>query len=199
MKRLIVLALFQIVVMLGWAAQNEYVRATAPVFRIPLQPVDPYDVMRGRYFVTNPVDSSIRTGEPGVQLTAAEVERFLQGEASFNGPAQVGFCREGDSHRVSGLAKLGQQPATRSAEYWSRARYVSIQREDTTWRDDQVVSEPGYRVRIDLALDRFFLPNRASLPASENAQGWELELCHRSGLTPLPRRLLFNGQPVLRD
>ncbi len=77
MKRVVGLAAFQVVVLLGWAAQNEYVRATAPTFRIPLQPRDPYDVLRGRYFVLNPRDSSIRTGQQGVVLTVDEVQRFL--------------------------------------------------------------------------------------------------------------------------
>ena len=32
-----------------------------------------------------------------------------------------------------------------------------------------------------------------------HAEGWEVEVCHRPGLTPLPRRLLFKGQPVVGD
>ena len=199
MKRLIVLAVLQVVVILGWAAQNEYVRASAPVFRIPLRPVDPYDVLRGRYFVTNPVDSFIKTGTEGARLSTEEVERFLEGDRSFAGSALVGFCQDGDHHRVCALAKLEEHPASGSAQHWSRARHVSIHWEESAWRDGQSVSEPGYQVSLDLALDRFFLPNRISLPASENAEGWEVEVCHRPGLTPLPRRLLFKGQPVVGD
>jgi hypothetical protein len=197
MKRLISLAVFQVVVLLGWAAQNEYVRATAPTFRIPLQPRDPYDVLRGRYFVLNPRDASIKTGAEGVVLTAEEVKRFLGGETSFMGPALVGFCPQGDIHRVCALARLGE-PRDAGAQHRSRAR-LWIHWEDQVWRKGQQVPEPGYRLTIDLALDRFFLPNRATLPARENQPGWEVEVCHRPGLTPLPRRLLFKGQPVFGD
>ncbi len=197
MKRLMALAVFQVVVLLGWAAQNEYVRATAPSFRIPLQPRDPYDVLRGRYFVLNPRDASIKTGAEGVVLTAEEVKRFLGKETSFMGPAQVGFCPQGDAHRVCALAGLGE-PGDTAAQHWSRAR-LSIHWEDHVWRDGQQVPEPGYRLNVDLALDRFFLPNRSTLPARENEPGWEVEVCHRPGLTPLPRRLFFKGQPVFGD
>lgn len=198
MKRLIGLAAFQVAVLLGWAAQNEYVRATAPTFRIPLQPRDPYDVLRGRYFVLNPRDASVKTGAEGVVLTAEEVKRFLGKETSFMGPALVGFCPQGDVHRVCALANLREQPASGPAQHWSRA-HLWIRWEDHVWRSGQQVTEPGYRLNIDLALDRFFLPNRATLPARENEPGWEVEVCHRPGLTPLPRRLFFKGQPVFGD
>lgn len=199
MKRFIALAVFQVVVMLGWAAQNEYVRATAPTFRIPLEPRDPYDILRGRYFVMSPQDASIKTGAEGILLTAEEVKRFLGAETSFTDPALVGFCPQGESYRACALARVGEQPAGGSARHWSRARRLSIRWEDHTWRAGKQVPEPGYRVVIDLALDRFFLPNRVSLPAKENEPGWEVEVCHRPGLTPLPRRLLFRGQPVFGE
>ena len=198
MRRTIALAVFQVAVILVWAAQNEYVRATAPTFRIPLEPRDPYDVLRGRYFVMNPRDARIKAGEEGVRLTTDEVKRFLGPETSFSAPALVGFCPEGEVHRVCALAKRGEEPASGIAQYWSRA-HVAINWEEETWRGGQQVRDPGYRVSIDLALDRFFLPNRISLPARENEPGWEVEVCHRPGLTPLPRRLLFKGHPVLAD
>lgn len=199
MKRLIALSALQVVVMLGWAAQNEYVRATAPTFRIPLQPRDPYDILRGRYFVMNPKDASIKTGAEGILLTAEGVKRFLGAETSFTDTALVGFCPQGESYRVCALARVGERPPSGSAQHWSRARRLSIHWESQAWRDGKQVPEPGYRVAIDLALDRFFLPNHASLPARENEPGWEVEVCHRPGLTPLPRRLFFKGQPVLAE
>ncbi|HLA78999.1 MAG TPA: GDYXXLXY domain-containing protein [Vicinamibacteria bacterium] len=198
MKRLIGLAVFQVVVLLGWAAQNEYVRATAPTFRIPLQPRDPYDVLRGRYFILNPSDAAIKTGLDGVLLPAEEVKRFLGTDVAFVGTALVGFCPQEQRHRVCALARSKEPLSGKPGQYWSRAG-LTVRWEDRTWRAGKEVPEPGYRVHVDLGLDRFFLPNRAVLPARENEPGWEVEVCHRPGLTPLPRRLLFKGQPVFGD
>jgi len=197
-KRLIGLAAFQVVVLLGWAGQNELVRATAPTFRIPLRPRDPHDVLRGRYFVLNPLDSSIKTGDQGVALTAEEVKRFLGSDTSFRGPARVGFCPQEEHYRICAIARRGEALAGGSAQHWSRAD-VSVQWEESTWRAGKQIHDPGYRLDIDLALDRFFLPNRVTLPAPESDLGWELEACHRPGLSPLPKRLLFRGQQLLAD
>ena len=199
MKRLLALAAFQVLVLLGWAAQNEYVRATAPTFRIPLQPRDPFDVLRGRYFILNPKDGSVKAGADGILLTASEVKRFLSGRDSFAGVALVCFCPHGDSYRVCRLAETGAKLSDEEARYWSNARHVSITWEDVIWRNGGSVKEPGYRVEIDLALDRFFLPSRVVLPGRENAEGWEVEVCHRPGQTPLPRRLFFNGKAALAE
>jgi hypothetical protein len=193
-----VLAAIQVIALLGWAAQNEYVRATAPTFRVPLQPRDPFDVLRGRYFVMNPKDSSVRAGADGVLLSEQEVGRFLGAERSFAGVARVGFCPQGESQRVCALARLGEPLIGSPARFWSRAT-LEIHFQRSTWRGGKEIPDPGYQVQIDLALDRFFLPNRAVLPARESETGWEVEVCHRPGQTPLPRRLLFKGQPVLGD
>lgn len=200
MKRVFALAAFQILVMLAWAAQNEYVRATAPTFRIPLEPRDPYDLLRGRYFVMNPRDSRIEIGDAGVMLTADDVKRFLGTETTFHGTALVGFCPQGESQRVCALAKENEPAANGPARFWSRAR-LSIFWRSEAWNSPPrpAVHPPNYSVGVDLALDRFFLPNRTVLPARENEAGWEVEVCHRPGLTPLPKRLLFKGAPVLAD
>lgn len=190
MKRVMVVAVFQVVVMFGWAAQNEYVRATAPTFRIPLEPRDPYDLLRGRYFVMNPKDARMVAGAPDVLLTAEAVKAFLGQRSSFDGPAFVGFCPQGEVFRVCVLAD--RVPADASAQYWSRAR-LSIWTESHGGKD---APKAGHGITIDLGLDRFFLPNRVTLPGNENEPGWEVEVCHRPGLAPLPRRLFFKGRPV---
>lgn len=177
MKRAAWLALLQAGVMLGWAGWNERVLATAPTFRIPLQPVDPYDVLRGRYFILNPQDRRIQPG-PASRLPAAELSGLATG---LREPALIGFCPEGELYRVCALARTPEQADAR-AKFWSRAR---------------VRMQAGGLVDVDLGLDRFFIPNRARLPAPEREQGWEVELAHRPGLTPLPKRLFFRGAPVV--
>lgn len=197
MKRVMALMGFQVAVMMGWAAQNESLRASAPAFRIPLRPSDPSQALPGRSFVLNPRDGQIKTGEEGVALAAEEVKRFLGAQTSFFGPALVGFCPQGESHRVCALARLGE-PREAGAQYWSRAR-LAIRWEAGAARAGQPASAPGHRVTVDLLLDRFFLPKGTVLPAAETEPGWEVEVGHRPGLPPLPRRLLFRGRPVLAD
>ena len=197
MKKLAILAAVQMGTILGWAGYHEHVRAHAPTFRIPLQPSDPYDVLRGRYFVLNPLDRQLKTGLPGTHLSGASVERFLGNRRAYNGTAAVGLCRIGEVHRVCDLQPLGATPGG-SDPLWSRAR-VTVYWEDSTFRENRQVPEPGWRVSLDLGLDRFFLPDGFQLPGRERDLGWELEVSHRPGQLLLPRRLWFQGKPVGRE
>jgi hypothetical protein len=194
MKKLAFLGIFQIAAILAWAGYHEHVRLTAPTFRIPLQLIDPYDILRGRYFVLNPTDSWMKTGESSGILDGKEVSRFLGRESSYRGPALVGFCPLGGLQRVCALARLSEKPPD-SALFWSRA-LVTIYWEESSFRGGAWMPAKGWRVQVDLGLGRFFLPNRVRLPAGERESGWELEVSHRVGLAPLPRRLFFRGKPV---
>lgn len=40
MKRVVFFAAVQVLILLGWAGYHEHIRATAPTFRIPSQPVE---------------------------------------------------------------------------------------------------------------------------------------------------------------
>jgi hypothetical protein len=142
--------------------------------------VDPYDVLRGRYFILNPQDRRIEPGT-GTRLPSLEARRLTGNAAFFQGPALVGFCPDGELYRVCALARTEDDVDARAA-FWSRAR---------------IVSPAVGPLDIDLGLDRFFIPNRGQLPAGEREQGWEVELAHRPGLTPLPKRLFFRGRPVV--
>jgi hypothetical protein len=181
MKRLLALAAFQIVAILAWASYHEYVWATAPTFRIPLRPRDPFDLIRGRYFVLNPQDSSIAAGS-GV-LASAEIARLLGPANFFTGTIQVGFCPVGTVYRVCALVLPGEK-TTAAARFWCKA-FATLTRQ-----------ERGWALELDLGLRRFFIPNRLQLPAGENREGWELEVSYRPGLTPLPRRLFFKETPI---
>ncbi len=81
MRRILVLAAFQTLAILAWASYHEYVWATAPTFRIPLRPRDPFDLIRGRYFVLNPLDSSIDWQSP--LFPRADVERLAGNSGGF--------------------------------------------------------------------------------------------------------------------
>jgi hypothetical protein len=180
--RVWILATMQIASLLSWAGYHEYVWATAPTFRIPLQPRDPYDLLRGRYFVLNPQDGTLVPSDP---LSEPELRRFLGDDSFFSGGALVGLCRSGDVHRVCRLRRLGQPaPADDGVEFWSRG--------SVTVREQ----EKRLSAELDLGLSRFFIPNRVTLPGPENASGWELELSHRPEMEPLPRRLFFKGEAL---
>ena len=193
MRKVAILAAVQIGVILAWAGYHERVRAHAPTFRIPLTPRDPYDVLRGRYFILNPLDSRLKTGQGDTLLTKATVETFLRGEKYFDGPALIGFCPMADVHRVCGLQRL--EDGTPSDGFWARSR-VTVVDEPTNYRDGKQVADPGWRVSLNMDLDRFFLPEKFVLPGRENDTGWQLEVSHRPGLPLLPKRLWFRGQPV---
>lgn len=182
MTRVIAVAALQVVVLLGMAGYHEYVQRTAPTFRIPLAPSDPFDLLRGRYFVLNPTDRFIPGTSP--HLSQAEVDRFLSGEASYAGEAEVGFCPVDNLYRVCALRRVGESASTGAATFWSRAR-LDVNR-----------SDEGFRLQVNLRLDRFFIPNQSELPGRETEGGWELEVSHRPGRTLLPRRLYFKGAPV---
>lgn len=181
MRRIIVLAAFQVLAIVSWASYHEYVWATAPTFRVPLRPRDPFDLIRGRYFVLNPQDASLDSGS--AFLPQAEVDRLLASSHSFVGSVQVGFCAAGDVYRVCALARPEEGP-TGSARFWCKG-FATLTKH-----------EKGWRLVLDLGLRRFFIPNRLQLPARENEEGWELEVSYRPDLTPLPRRLFFKGSPI---
>jgi GDYXXLXY protein len=180
MKRLLILAAFQVLVILSWAAYHEHVWATAPTFRVPLRPRDPYDLVRGRYFVLNPQDSTI--GPETASLPQQEIARFA-GSAGFAGSVQVGFCPVDDVYRVCALALPGEKGPD-SARFWSKG-FATVRQ-----------LEPGSRLDLDLGLSRFFIPNRAQLPAHESQAGWSLEVSYRPGQSLLPRRLFYAGSPI---
>ena len=181
MRRILVLAAFQTLALLSWASYHEYVWAKAPTFRIPLQPRDPFDMIRGRYFVLNPLDSSIDWRSP--LFPGADVERLAGTSGGFAGTVQVGFCPVDSVYRVCALTKLGEK-AGGSAHFWCRG-FATVGTYDGHWR-----------VNLDLGLHRFFIPNRLVLPAHENQEGWELDVSYRPGLSALPRRLVFKGTPI---
>ncbi|HXU44249.1 MAG TPA: hypothetical protein VN783_01880 [Thermoanaerobaculia bacterium] len=189
--KVLLLALCEAGVLLAWAGYHERLWATAPTFRIALRPVDPHDVLRGRYFILNPKDGSFagRTADSGPLLSDAALARFLGRETAYHGRARIGFCPRGAIERICALARPGGPP-TGPAEHWV-AGQVRI-----WYAKGPDESSRGYTGSIDLGLDSFFLPERAKLPAPENAPGWELEVVYRPDLPPLPKRLWFGGRPV---
>jgi GDYXXLXY motif protein len=184
MRRVTVLAALQVAAILGWAAHHERVMATAPTFRIALQPFDPHDLLRGRYFVLNPEDGRLLVDRG--RLSREEVRAFLgDAPAELGARALVGFCPEGRVHRVCALRRAGDPLPLDPSRLWVKA-LVDVSSPE--------IAEPV--VSIDLGLHKFFLPDRVMLPADERTPGWELEVSYRPRETLLPRRLFFGDRPV---
>jgi uncharacterized membrane-anchored protein len=181
MRKVLTLAALQVLVILSWASYHEYVWASAPTFRIPLRPRDPFDLLRGRYFVLNPLDSVVDSRSQ--QFPQADVERLVGSSGAFTGAVQVGFCPVDDEYRVCAMARLREKPPEQ-ARFWCRGHATAYRREGQ------------WEVKLDLGLHRFFIPNRLNLPAHENQTGWQVEVSYRPGLSALPRRLLFKGTPI---
>lgn len=182
--RLAALATLQATVILAWGGYHERVRATAPAFRIPLRLVDPFDVVRGRYFALNPADSRLEVGK---DIPERAIRDLVAEGRSFAGPALVGFCPDpGDPGlgRVCALRPLSAGVEDEPGRRWARAEVLVS------------AGTEGGVVHVDLGLDRFFLPDRVRLPARENEPGWTLEVSHRPGQPLLARRLWFRGTPV---
>lgn len=193
MKTTAALFVLQAGALLAWAGRSEYVRANAPTFRIPLELRDPYDLVRGRYFRIQPQDARLSARAPGARLTSSDIEAFAGPLTPFESvAADVGFCPERAHYRVCALVRAGEDTSTRTASFWARAR-VSASPEWTGGKRE------GRELSIDLGISRFFIPNRAALPAREQDPGWELEVAHRPGQTLLPVRLWFEGKPVAFD
>jgi uncharacterized membrane-anchored protein len=174
MKRAIALLVVQTGVILGWASHHATVRAHAPTFRVPLDPQDPYDLLRGRYFVLNPKDRTVETSK----LDAQSWKDLANGRRGFAEDVLIGLCPEGTGYRVCAARSL-ESPRDSRATYWVRGHM-------NAWGNGQAT--------IDLGLHRFFIPNRAQLPPGRQ-DGWELEVSYRPGKRLLPRRLWFAGRP----
>jgi hypothetical protein len=164
MRRILVLAAFQTLAILSWASYHEYVWATAPTFRIPLRPRDPFDLVRGRYFVLNPLDSTLDWRSNLFPRT--DVQR-LASAGRFATSVQVGFCPVDSVYRVY-LASLGEKPAG-PARFWCRGFA-------------RVGSREGWTLDLDLGLHRFFISPEAS--RAREPGRLELEVSHRPGQSP---------------
>ncbi len=185
--KILILALVQAGTILAWAGYHEQLWRSAPTFRIALAPIDPYDVLRGRYFILNPQGTRIATegSAQNAPLSAGAVRTLMGANLSYHGKARIGFCPAGPIRKICALARTNAPlPATPDV-LWTTG-------EVNLW--EGAGSQP--EGNIDLGLDRFFIPNRARLPAPENTPGWELEVVHRPGHLLLPKRLWFGGKPV---
>ena len=191
MTKAALLFVLQAGAILGWAGYEERVRSTSPTFRIPLRPTDPYDLVRGRYFVLHPVDSTIDLEGASSPFSPAQREALMREARGWKTSALVGFCPQGAVLRVCAVRPGGGEVIGAPATVWVEGHVSAL--------DIQGYGSAPRRweLDVDLGLERFFIPNRAVLPASENEPGWELEVSHRPGRTLLPRRLWFKGKPVV--
>lgn len=152
---------------LGWYALNEYYWKTCPTVRLALGPVDPYDPLRGRYFILNP-------------LICGDIEKELEKKGAEIG-SKFYVLVEADSEGISRLKEISLEKL--SAQ--SSGQTVMKGRISDRWRR-----------KAELNLERFYLPAGLKLPHEEREQGWELEAVIRPDGSPAPKALWFKGERV---
>jgi hypothetical protein len=75
MKKWILLLLIQLGFFAGWYGLNQHYWNTSPTVRLELGPIDPYDPIRGRYFILNPkINQEI---EKAFKQTGMEKEQWF--------------------------------------------------------------------------------------------------------------------------
>jgi GDYXXLXY protein len=195
----------QLLVFASWVGYHEHLRRTAPTFRIPLQPVDPFDLVRGRYFILNPQDSRVERPRPRTDQDPL-FDAFVaatNGDLHFTGDLVVGFCPEaGPYGEVERLCTVRRPEAPGSAnpepahEITARVRlWLRPPRREISDAGPSLPTPETLEGSIDFELDRFFVPNRTTLPPA-GQRGWELEVIYRPGQPLLPKRLWFRGEPL---
>lgn len=181
MKRLLFLAAFQIVAILSWAAYHEHVWATAPTFRIPLRPRDPFDLIRGRYFVLNPLDTSV---DPSTTFPEEQWRGSLVLKARSLAPSSRNSARWSSS-TVFALwrARTRGRPSGRSNTGPRASRRFAGSKGSGTWISILAFAASSFRIVSSFLHVK---TRKAGSSRSATAQGCRLSLA----------RLLFRGRPI---
>lgn len=192
----------QVLVFAVWVGYHEHLRRAAPTFRIPLQAAE---LLRGRYFLLNPVDSRVERPRPPTDQDRL-FDAFVtatNGELHFAGDLVVGFCPEagpyGEVERLCAVRRPDVPgPAILDPKHEIRARvrlWLRPPRREISDAGPSLPTPETLEGHVDFELGRFFVPDRDTLPPIEQA-GWELEVIYRPGQPLLPKRLWFRGAPL---
>ncbi len=160
MRKLLILAAFQVLVILSWASYHEYVwgHLRRPSgFRF--DPATPSIWSEGDTSLLNPLDSILDWRS--LRFPRADVERLVGSSGAFDGVVQVGFCPVDDLYRVCALARPGEK-ASVPAAFWCRG-YATVNNREGHWK-----------VNLDMGLHRFFIPYRPRRTGTRAPEGWQV-------------------------
>jgi len=167
MKKWILLLVIQLGFFAGWYGLNQHYWNTSPTVRLELGPIDPYDPIRGRYFILNPKIN--QETEKAFKQTGIEKEQWFYLIVKNDAEGIARFKRI-VREKPSGLAL---------SEYAIRAKC------GYQWRNE-----------VDMNVERFYLPSQLQLPHKESEEGWEVEVLIRPDGSAAPKALLFKGEYV---
>lgn len=146
MKRWGVLAGVLLLFAAQWAVpfaqvvREEAIRREGMVWRFALQPVDPYDVMRGRYLALNFAANTTMDAPPG----------------SKEGDTIYAVLQE-DAQGLATVSRLSATPEDKAFALPLRFHAA------WEWEDKPGAESPGQKVDVRIPLSRFYLPEDDAL------------------------------------
>jgi len=174
--------ILQLVVLGGWAGIHEWQRQHGPRVFLKLAPVDPHDILRGRY-----------------QAIAFEVERVpkeVVARSSLGDGSKLEWgkplwlvLQQGTNqwHEVASIHRDHPE----GEEHVIRAQYAN----DWSDWDQKTETSVSRGLRVSLGMDRYFIPaNHPDIPRGTNHVVLGEVSIGKSG-NPQLERLLIDGKP----
>lgn len=144
--------LLQLAVPAWLAYSSQIILSQGVVYKFKTQPVDPYDVFRGRYVMVNPEQDRI-------ELPLDHPETFFENQKVF----------VSSSVDDEGFAKLKEVSVKKpqSGDYIATKilyvqKFINVQIAEQEWKQ-----EPANIVSFDLALNRFYMNEKKAPKAEE--------------------------------
>lgn len=186
MKRVFLFAIIIAVFFIGWVGYQEWSWCSLPTAHLELDPVDPYDALRGRYFILNPTVENISRS---TNQNDKKILKEFYAERGTNLLEKVYVIfernREGIAQPIRITSKTpsltSNQFALLSRDRYYRRHYRHLK---------------GDYLNLDFQLKRFYLPNRLKLPAKEREKGWHVEVILRPNYMAVPKALWFKNKRV---
>ncbi|MBX7157582.1 MAG: GDYXXLXY domain-containing protein [Verrucomicrobiae bacterium] len=186
MKRVLLLAIIITTFFIGWAGYQEWSWHSLPTARLELDPADPYDVLRGRYFILNPTVENISRS---TNQNDREILKKFYAERGTNLLEKVYVIFEPDREGIAQPIRITSKTPSLTTNQFallSRDRYYRRRYSHLT----------GDYLDLNFQLKRFYLPSRLELPAQERQKGWQIEVILRPNYTAIPKALWFKEQLV---
>ncbi len=180
-RLLIAWIILQLAVLGGWTALHEWQRQTGPRILLKLRPVDPYDLVRGRYQAIGFEIEQV----PTTVLQTSSIQH--PGEIAYGTPVWLVLQSTTNGWHTVQRVEL-KQP---SEGLVARARYTYGWSE----YDPEGKTNVPHGIQANLGVDRYFIPNSyENIPAGTNHVILGELSVGRSGNLQL-ERLLIDGKP----
>lgn len=171
----------QILVLAGWAGVHEWQRRDAPRILLKLAPVDPHDILRGRY-------QWIRYDAENVPMSVVEASGLKTGDLKGGERIWVTF-RKGTNDWHEPVSVHRELPAGSNPVLRATYRYPWYE-----WDAKQNVNHPK-GIQLDFGMNRYFIPaSKEDLPRGTNVVILGEISVTRAGNSQI-ERLTIDGRP----